>query len=105
GSRSYSPATLGSGGASTCTVTLSQAAPVGGAVVSLSSNDAALSVPPSVTVASGGAAATFTATAGAISVNQTATITATYSGSKTTTISLTAPAVISSLSCAPSILS
>jgi trimeric autotransporter adhesin len=40
------PASLSTGGSSTCTVSLAAPAPVGGVVVSLSDNTAALTVPP-----------------------------------------------------------
>ena len=96
------PASLGSGGSSTCTVTVSK---TGGATVSLSSNAAALAVPASVTVGSGGTTGTFTATAGMIAADQTATLTATLNGtSQTATISLgaaTGTSAISSLACSP----
>ena len=60
-----------------CTVTLTGAAASGGLTVILASNDAALKVPASVTVASGASSAGFTATASAVSTSQTATLTAT----------------------------
>src|ERR1035441_2799088 len=91
------PATLTSGSASTCTVTLSMAAQSGGVVVALSDNNAALTVPASVTVAAGATTATFQATATTISSSQSATVTATYSGTSAGTgISLT-PVLVSSL--------
>src|ERR1017187_4973104 len=104
-SLSCSPASLGQNSSSTCTVTLIQAAPVGGVSVALSSNVAALTVPASVTVAAGSVTATFSATSGTVSSNQTATVTATYnSTSATASISLTAPVQVSSLSCSPASL-
>jgi len=72
-----SPITLNSSGTSSCTITLSAAAPTGGIIVSLSSNDSLLTVPTSVTVAAGATTAMFTATAGKIPSMQTGTITAT----------------------------
>src|SRR5262249_55854824 len=58
-----SPAGVVSGATTTCTVTLTQAAPPSGSTVSLSSsNPAALPVPGSVTVGSGATSATFPAT-------------------------------------------
>jgi len=84
---------LASNGSTTCTATMSAAAPAGGATVSLSSNCAPLAVPASVTVAGGATAAAFTATSGTVSASQTGTIQATYSSvSKTASIALTAPA-------------
>ena len=96
--------TLASGAATTCTATLSAAAPSGGATVAVSDNTSALTVPTSVTVASGAASATFNATAGTITSNQTATITASLNGvSQSVSIALTAPVVVpaalSSLQC------
>jgi uncharacterized protein (TIGR03437 family) len=97
---SCTPSTLGSGGVSTCTVTVSQA---GAVTVGLSSNLGALSVPALVTVAPASTTATFTATAGTIATNQTATVIATLNGSTTTTtISLNAASIeVTSLSCSP----
>ena len=97
-----SPTSLGQSSSSICTITLTQAAPTGGASVALSSNAAALTVPATATVAAGSATATFSATSGTISSNQTATVTATYnSTSATAGISLTVTVRMSSLSCNP----
>jgi hypothetical protein len=72
------PTTLKSGVATTCTVTLTGAAPTSGTEVLLSSNDSLLPVPAnSVTVPSGATSTMFTATAGTISTNQSVTLTAT----------------------------
>ena len=60
------PNSITSGSSSTCTVTLSQNAPSGGSSVALSSNNSALEVPSSVTVASGSSSANFTATSGTV---------------------------------------
>jgi uncharacterized protein (TIGR03437 family) len=60
-----SPTGLGPGTASTCTVTLTQAAPRGGSSVMLASNNTLLTVPASVTVPAGATTATFTAAAAA----------------------------------------
>lgn len=68
----------------TCTVTLSAAAPSGGATVSLSSNNTAVTVPSTVTVLANATSATFTATAAAVSSTQTATLTATAGGTSQT---------------------
>jgi len=104
-SLSCSPASLGQNSSSTCTITLNQAAPSGGASVALSSNAAALTVPATATVAAGSTTATFSATSGTISSTQTATVTATYnSTSATASISLTMPVQVSSLSCSPASL-
>jgi trimeric autotransporter adhesin len=102
-----SPASLGSSGVSTCTVTLSTAAPTGGSSVTLMSNNTLLTVPASVKVAAGATSITFSATAAAsITSNQSAIVTATLgSASQTFTIALVAPALVSALVCSPSSLS
>ncbi len=67
---------------STATVTLSSAAPTGGANVALTNGDTtAVSIPSSVTVSAGSTSATFTATSHTVSSVHNATLTATYSGS------------------------
>src|SRR5262249_24473654 len=58
------PTSINSGSSTTCTVTLSQAAPAGGSTVTLSSNNTtALPVPASVTVPATASSTTFTAPA------------------------------------------
>jgi hypothetical protein len=88
-----SPATIVSGSPSTCTVTLSQAAPTGGSSVPLSDNSSpALTIPASVTVPAGALTATFTATGGVVASNTSVTITATLNGSSTTgSVTIQAP--------------
>ena len=89
------PASLSTGGSSTCTAPLNAPAPAGGVVVYLSNNAAALTVPASVTVGAGSTTATFTASAGTITSDQTASITAMLNGStQTATISLATAAGI-----------
>jgi hypothetical protein len=97
-----SPTSLGQSAVSGCTVTLTQTAPTGGSTVTLASNNASLTVPASVTVAAG-ATATFNATAGAtIASNQSATVTATLgASSRTATINLIAPVLVSGVVCSP----
>jgi len=63
-------------GTDNCTVTLNAAAPSGGFGVSLASNNAAVVVPASVTVAAGATTASFAATVSSISTAQTVTLTA-----------------------------
>ena len=101
-----SPTSLGQSAVSTCTVTLTQTAPAGGSSVTLGSNNVSLTVPASVTVASGATTATFSATAAAsIASNQSATVTATLgSSSQTATISLLAPVLVSGVACSPTSL-
>lgn len=75
------PTSVTGGDPSTGTVTLSAAAPAGGAVVSLSSgNTAAATVPASVTVPAGGTSADFTVTSRAVTAQATAQITGVYGG-------------------------
>ena len=102
---SCSPATLGTGGSTNCTVTLSQTASAGGASVALSCSTGELSLPSSVTVAAGATSANFSATAGTIPNNLTAGITGALNGStQTAYISLVAPTTVSQLSCVPATL-
>lgn len=83
------PASVPAGGTASCTVTLSKAAPAGGAIISLSSSHSLLTVPASMAVAAGSLSGTFTATAGAATTTQTAVITASVSGaSQTTSVSV-----------------
>lgn len=102
------PTSLSSGASSTCTVTLNQAAPTGGASVTLSSTNTALTVPASVSVAAGSTSATVTAKAGTVSSSQSAVVTATLNSvSKTATVFLvasgttTAPAYVQGNSATP----
>src|SRR5438045_3798297 len=80
-SMTLNPATLTGGANSTGKVTLSAAAPAGGAVVTLtSSNPNAATVPVSVTVAAGATSATFTVRTKAMTAVTQANITATCVG-------------------------
>ena len=97
------PATVTSGASSTCTVTVSVAAPSGGLTVALSSNNKALTVPASVAVAAGSTTATFAATAGTVTANQSVTVTASLNGTSATAAVTVSPQVtVSSLQCSPS---
>jgi hypothetical protein len=82
---------------STGTVTLTGAAPPGGAVVTLSSsNTSAAQVPASVTVTAGLATANFAITTSAVASNATVTITARLGTvSRTASLTVTAPTVSS----------
>lgn len=76
-------------GSDSCTVTLTTPAGNGGLAVNLSSNNAAVSVPGSVTVPAGSSTAGFTATISAITTAQNATLTASAGGTtQTYTIAL-----------------
>ena len=77
---SLNPTSVVGGNGSTGTVTLSGAAPAGGAAVALSSNHAAATVPASVTVAAGATSATFAVNTSTVSANTTAAITGTLGG-------------------------
>jgi len=99
-SLSCTPATLGSGAAAVCTVTLSAVAPAGGLNIALSSDNAGLSVPALLAIPAGNITATFTATAAVVSATQAANITATYNGSsQSAPLSLSRPVLLSSLAC------
>ena len=78
---SLNPASVVGGAASTGTVTLTQAAPLGGVTVALSSSKATLAkVPASVLVPAGATSANFTVTTFATRKNASATISASYAG-------------------------
>src|SRR5437016_790357 len=101
------PTSVTGGNSSTGTVTLSGAAPTGGAQVALSSNNtAAVTVPSSVTVAAGATSATFTVSTSGVAASTTVTISAAYGG-VTRSASLTVapaappPATLSSLTLSP----
>src|SRR5467141_3224874 len=80
-SLSLNPTTVTGGNSSTGTVTLSGAAPAGGATVALSSSNTTVArTPPSVTVAAGATSATFTVSTSAVAASTTVTISGTYSG-------------------------
>ena len=85
---------MAGGAGSTGTVTLTSAAPAGGAVVTLASNMNAATVPASVTVAAEATTATFAITTHAVAAVTAVTITATYSGvAKTATLTVNPPAL------------
>ena len=89
---SASPNAVTGGTASTGTVTLSAAAPVNGAQVTLSSASGSVTVPASVTVAQGVTAATFPIPTSAVSSTTVTTINAAYAGvTKTATFTVNAP--------------
>src|SRR5204863_7647894 len=98
------PGNLTGGANSTGTVTLSAAAPAGGAVVALkSSNTNAATVLPSVTVAAGATTATFMVTTKPVTAGTIATITATYDGISKS-IGLVVNTLLGSLTMNPSVL-
>jgi hypothetical protein len=80
-SLSLAPSDVGGGNSSTGTVTMNGPAPMGGAVISLSSNNAvAGSVPASVTMAAGATSASFAVTTSPVTAPTNATISASYNG-------------------------
>jgi len=88
---SVSPTSVTGGATPQGTVTLTSAAPAGGAVVTLSSsNTTAATVPASVTIAAGSTSATFAITTAAVSASTPVTITGSYGGAtKTATLTVT----------------
>jgi trimeric autotransporter adhesin len=90
---SINPSSVAGGTGSTGRVTLTSAAPAGGAIVSLtSSNTAVATVPANVTVASGATSATFTVATVAVGVSTPVTISAVYNGvTRTTTLTVSPP--------------
>jgi acetyl esterase/lipase len=99
-----SPASAVGGTSSTGTVTLSAAAPAGGAVVSLSSNKSAATVPSSVTVPAGATSASFNVGTSPVATAVSASISAFYRG-VTRTASLTVqPPALSKLTLTPATL-
>ena len=99
-SLSLSPTGVTGGNSSTGTVTLTSAAPAGGASVALSSsNTAAATVPASVTVPAGSTSATFTVSTSSVSSNTSSTISASYGGvSRTAILAVNAPAATDTVS-------
>src|SRR5204863_9374472 len=98
------PGNLTGGANSTGIVTLSAAAPAGGAVVALkSSNTNAATVLPSVTVPAGATTATFMVTTKTVTAGTIATITATYDGISKS-IGLVVNTLLGSLTMKPSVL-
>jgi hypothetical protein len=97
------PATVTGGTPSTGTVTLNGPAPSGGAIVSLSSNNAAVApVPASVTVPAGATTTTFSVSTGAVAASTTVIISASYGSETSQAASLTViPPILSSISLSP----
>ena len=94
---------LNTPGSTSCTVSLTAAAPAGGMTIALSSNNVNLSVPSSLTIAAGQTSVSFTATAAAVSASQTAAITATSGATtKSVTLTLASSVQLTGLTCSPS---
>jgi hypothetical protein len=89
---SLSPTSVNGGASSTGTVTLTAAAPSGGAVVPLSDNSSATTLPSTVTVAAGATSATFTVSTTSVTTTTTSTISASYGGvTRTAAMTVNAP--------------
>jgi hypothetical protein len=85
-----SPTGVVGGNASTGTVTLSSAAPSGGAIVALSDNSSAAATPANVTVPAGSNSASFAVTTSAVTNSTSVTISAVYAGgTRTATLTVT----------------
>ena len=96
---SLNPTSVIGGTSSQGTVTLTAAAPAGGFGVTLSSNNAAVTVPPSVTVAAGATTATFTVSTTSVTASSVATITATAGTvARTAALTVTPPGQTATLS-------
>ena len=95
---SVSPASVAGATSAQGTVTLTSAAPAGGFGVTLSSNNAAATVPASVTVAAGATSATFTIATTSVTASTAATITASAAGvTRTAALTVTPPAATATL--------
>jgi RHS repeat-associated protein len=82
------PTTVAGGGSATGTVTLSAAAPSGGAPVLLSSDLIAATVPAQVTITAGQTESTFTVETSTVTTPTTAHINATYNGTASADLSI-----------------
>jgi LmbE family N-acetylglucosaminyl deacetylase len=100
-SLTVSPASVTGGGTATGTATLSAAAPAGGAQVTLSSNNPAVTVPASVTIAAGATSATYNVTTSAVGAATSVTISGVYGGATQTASLTVTPSVITSLVMSP----
>jgi WD40 repeat protein len=98
---SINPSTVVGGSSSTGTVTLNSTTLAGGAVVFLSSDNGAATVPPTVNVPGLSATATFTINTSAVSAPTIVTITASLNGSSATATLTINPPTVLSLSVSP----
>jgi hypothetical protein len=103
-SLSVNPVSVIGGVVSVGTVTLGAPAPAGGAVVTLSSDNAAATVPASIKVAAGATALSFKVTSHAVAVVRTVTISASYGGTTRTAVVTVTPAALSAVTVAPAAL-
>jgi hypothetical protein len=98
---SVSPSSVTGGQTASGTVILTAAAPAEGIVVDLSTGDAAVTLPATVTVAAGSTSANFTLNTSPVGTTTTATITASYNGVIQNTALAVKPPVLSSLALNP----
>ncbi len=97
-----SPTSVVGGASATGTLTLTAAAPTGGAVVTLTSANAAASVPVSATVAAGATSTTFPVTTTAVATTTAVTLSAAYAGvSRTATLVVNPPASVTAVAVSP----
>jgi hypothetical protein len=94
---SVNPTSVAGGNSSQGAVTLTSGAPLGGAVVGLSSSQVVASVPASVTVSAGATSASFTITSSSVSASTAVTITATYNSVQQTATLTVNPAALGPL--------
>jgi len=102
------PSTVTGGTSATGTVALTPAAPSGGAAVTLSTDNGAVSVPPSVTVGAGAASAAFNLSTSVVSSTIVVHVSASYGGVvKSTALMVTPPpaAALASLTLEPAAVS
>jgi len=87
-SMACTPATIDSGGTTTCTVVLTVAVPTSPTTITLSSSSSLFTVPATVVIPAASTSVSFTGTAGTVGAEQDVTITATL-GSASTTATVT----------------
>ena len=92
---SFSPNPVSGGSSVKGSLRLNGPAPAGGAVVALSDNLASATVPASVTVPAGGTLATFNITTAVVTAKQVGTVTASYNGTKSSSLTVRPPGVLS----------
>lgn len=99
-----SPSSVSGGTSFTGRVTLQQAAPAGGIVVSLASSDSAVSVSSTVTIDAGKTTATFAGSTAAVMATKNVTITASLNGNSVTDSLRVVQPAIKAISLSPSTL-
>lgn len=91
------PTSVAGGNKITVSLSITQAAPAAGAVIALTDNLAAVTVPPTVTIPAGGKSKTFTLTTAAATAVQTGAVMASYNGSTLSAALTVRPAALTSL--------